>query len=208
MPLVLDDDYPELFALLATAAEAAFAPLCAQAGLTDPAEAAADLAFELAEYARSRLGGTTFRLLAYREQAGADLFGAAPLERPDREPAVRWTTEGGNNVDLIAFVHAAAVWLLATRLPATTIEAINPAAAALCQRFHHDADGRDQTYIPKGQGFDIKAKYRRLWDQFTGHNYAQLALQEGLTEMRIRQIITAVRTAETRRRQSQLFPPA
>lgn len=199
--LRIDDDYPELFAILAWSAEAAFQPLLG-------GDAAGELAFELAEYVRGRLGGTFFRMQAYREAVSADLFGPVPVEVPEHEPEIQWTTEGGNNVDLVAFVRLTALWMLARCVPKAEGADLVGVAAAVARKFHHDAGGRDQTYIPKGMWFDLCVRDRELWRQFNGHNYAQLAMKEGISVMRVRQIIASCREKERKERQADLFSPA
>lgn len=183
--MVISDDYPELLAILAREGESAFSPLAG--------EKAGELGFELAEYVRVHLGGTSFRLLVWREDVKQGRLDVADLEHPSEEPEVRFTTSPGNNVDLIAFVHAAARWLIGQRLPDCDPSEAMAAASVLAQRFHFEADGRDQTYIQKGVFFEKNAKYRRIWDAFTGHNFTEIAKAEGLTETRIRQIINRQR---------------
>lgn len=60
-------------------------------------------------------------------------------------------------------------------------------------------------YIPKGDRFVASKRDLEIFSAFDGTNYARLAKENSLTEMRIRQIIQAFRSAEIKRRQSDLF---
>lgn len=183
--MVIDEDYPELLAILAHAGELALAPVAGKAS--------GDMAFELAEYVRSRLGGIKYRLLVWREDDGGNGVEPAQAEHPCQEPTVVFTTECGQNVDLITFIHATARWLLGRRLPGCDPAAAHAAATDLARRFHSWADGRDQTYIPKGEAYEKRARDRRIWKGFNGRNFGDLARAEGLSEIRVRQIIAKMR---------------
>lgn len=183
--MVIDEDYPELLAILAHAGKLAFESVAGKAS--------DELGFALAEYVRGRLGGINYRLLVWREEEGENGVGPAPLEHPRQEPTVVFTTECGQNVDLIAFIHATARWLLGQRLPGCDPADAHAAATDLARRFHSWADGRDQTYIPKGEAYEKKAMYRRIWAGFNGRNFGDLARAEGVSEVRVRQIIAKMR---------------
>ena len=191
----LDDDYPEIFQILVWVSEKRLRPLIGAA--------AGDLAFEIAEHVRASLGGTAYRLQTWKPEHG-DLFPDADIPRPTTAPVVRFTG-ASNNVDLIGFVRDTAAWLIACGFKKIEAAAIYRTADAIAADFHAEANGRDQTYIPKGEAFTKLARYRKIWEAFTGSNYAALAIANSLTEMRIRQIINAYRKAEQARRQSTLF---
>jgi Mor family transcriptional regulator len=60
-------------------------------------------------------------------------------------------------------------------------------------------------YIPKGTGWELSQRDRQIWAEFNGRNHAALARKHGLTEMRIYQIIKAVRAAAVKQSQGALF---
>ncbi len=60
-------------------------------------------------------------------------------------------------------------------------------------------------YIPKGTGWELSQRDRQIWAEFNGRNHAALARKHGLTEMRIYQIIKAVRAAAVKKSQGALF---
>ena len=80
--------------------------------------------------------------------------------------------------------------------------------AAMCFRVTEQVRssvGGTSLYIAKGQQYEVSRRDRQIWQQFRGDNYDALAIEHGLSTMRIRQIIKRVRTAELRKRQSDLF---
>lgn len=64
--------------------------------------------------------------------------------------------------------------------------------------------GGDAPYWPKSNNWKLAKRDQELWDRFTGDNYAQLAKETGLCQMRIRQIIERIRRAEKASRQGKL----
>lgn len=200
-PIYLHDTYPDLFRCLAVAA--------AHELRAWPEPHA--IAFEIAEGPRRKLGGNLFRMPAWRPAIdNADLFGQPEhYPRPDAPPAVTFNTTG-SAIDLIAYVRAWTAWTLARHAPDADGHTIHQITDRIVDRFHKDTAGRDQTYVPKGQSFDHHINARRMWDRFTGHNYAELAVAFGVTEMRARQVIEEVRRDELHKRQSRLdldIPP-
>lgn len=191
----LDDDYPELFQILVRISEKRLSQIIGSGAF--------DLAFEIAEHVRTKLGGTAYRLQTWRAE-NTDLFPDAEVPRPAAPPKVRFTGPS-NNVDLIGFVRDTTAWLLSSQFENIEPGTIYRVADSIADAFHAEADGRDQTYIPKGEAFSRQARYREVWEAFNGRNYAALAIQHSLTEMRIRQIINAYRSAELRKRQGALF---
>lgn len=59
-------------------------------------------------------------------------------------------------------------------------------------------------YLAKGVAAMWAARDEQMWRRFDGRNYARLAREYGLTEMRVRQIIAEQRAAEVARRQRRL----
>lgn len=196
----LDEAYPALLCCLAVAAEKELAPIYGE-------PPAIDLAFRIAEGVRSGIGGNFNRLPAVKEDAAtADLFGGiADTPRPSGPPEVTFN-ESESNVDMIEYARGWAAWIIADHDPATTGNAIHPIVARIISRFHRDASGRDQTYIPRGARFDNLNRYRTIYSQFTGRNYAYLAIRHHLSEMRIRQIVEEFRAADLAARQARLDP--
>jgi Mor family transcriptional regulator len=190
------EDYPDLFRCLAVAAERELAGSYPDA---------AELAFQISEGPRRKLGGNLLRFPAYREEPDhADLFGDhADIPRPDRPPEVVFNRYG-SAIDLIAYVTEWTAWTIAQRDETLDGHAIHTLTTAIVRRFHRDADGRDQKYVPKGSSFDKRLIYRRMWEDYKGHNFAELAVAYGVTEMRARQIIDDMRREEVARRQAPL----
>ena len=60
-------------------------------------------------------------------------------------------------------------------------------------------------YIPKGTKYLSSRRDAEIYERFDVTNYATLAREFYVTEMRIRQIIQAARATEIKRRQSDLF---
>jgi Mor family transcriptional regulator len=77
-------------------------------------------------------------------------------------------------------------------------------AMLLAERIRKEFGG-SAPYIPKAEKYLGSKRDREIFDCFDGSNYAVLARQYDLTEMRIRQIVQASRAAEIKRRQSDLF---
>jgi Mor family transcriptional regulator len=78
------------------------------------------------------------------------------------------------------------------------------AAFAIAEEARKELGG-GHIYIAKGQEWELSRRDRSIWERFRGDNYAQLAREEGLTEMRIRQIIERCRRADQKARQAGLF---
>jgi hypothetical protein len=64
--------------------------------------------------------------------------------------------------------------------------------------------GGTQPYIPVGHYFASDARTMRVVNSFTGNNHQELALREGITERRVRQILTAYGRAQFELRQGTL----
>lgn len=59
-------------------------------------------------------------------------------------------------------------------------------------------------YMHKGNSYRLSKRYRKIWEEFTGKNYTQLARKYDLTEMRIKQIVDEIRQQEKKERQGVL----
>ncbi|MDD5297619.1 MAG: Mor transcription activator family protein [Rhodocyclaceae bacterium] len=68
-----------------------------------------------------------------------------------------------------------------------------------------DVIGGSAPYIPKANSWVLSKRDREIYRRFTGDNYAQLARELDLTEMRIRQIVEKARKADISARQTPLF---
>ena len=79
------------------------------------------------------------------------------------------------------------------------------ARLAVVQLLHlaREIGGR-AVYLAKGVAVRLSARDRELCGKFRGNNYAQLAAEYDLTEMRVRQIIGAWRLEQFERRQGRL----
>ncbi len=75
---------------------------------------------------------------------------------------------------------------------------------ALAEHVRREWGGQMQ-YIPKGITYECTQRDLEIFGKFNGDNYDRLAREYELSEMRIRQIVNAVREAEMRKRQSGLF---
>lgn len=78
------------------------------------------------------------------------------------------------------------------------------AAFAIAEEARRELGG-GHIYIAKGQEWELSLRDREIYAKFRGDNYAQLAREYDLTEMRIRQIVTRCRLADIKSRQSGLF---
>lgn len=67
--------------------------------------------------------------------------------------------------------------------------------------------GGGHHYVPKGTAWELSHRDRLIYAKFHGDNYAQLAREYDLTEMRIRQIVERCRRADIKARQTILFDP-
>lgn len=65
--------------------------------------------------------------------------------------------------------------------------------------------GGQPIYLPKGVQYDFSRRDLEVFEQFNGHNHAELAREYNLTVMRIYQIIKAVRAELVKKRQGALF---
>lgn len=83
-------------------------------------------------------------------------------------------------------------------------ESASDLAMLLSERIRKEFGG-SAPYIPKAEKYLGSKRDYEIFDRFDGSNYASLAREYDLTEMRIRQIIQATRAAEIKRRQSDLF---
>lgn len=164
------------------------------------------LAFQIVEYVRRRGGGLSFRLPAWRPGvASHDMFADAAPPRPTRPPEPQYTTPTSRNHDIVRFVRDSALWILAEHSPDLAMPQVAALADRIADAFHRVADGRDMCYLPKGHHRDLEAKYQRIWDEFDGRNYDELAVRYNHSEMRIRQIVKAMRQAKIKDRQRGLF---
>lgn len=64
--------------------------------------------------------------------------------------------------------------------------------------------GGGQFYLPKGLALKLSQRDREIFDRFNGRNKRELAREYGVSEMRIDQIVAAVRRAEFERRQGKI----
>lgn len=189
-------EYPDLLRALAEAAAAELEPVVG--------ERAVGVAFELSEMVRHQVGGARFRLPVWQPApARSDLF-SDDVPRPTAPPEIAFRGDT-NNVDLIGFARDCAAWTIAGAQPEWSGTKVADLAARIADRFHREVDGRDQTYLSRGCGFDSAQIKKRIWDEFRGHNYNELALRYRRSEMRIRQIINEMRAASTSHHQPRLF---
>ncbi|MBB5204410.1 hypothetical protein HNQ51_001724 [Inhella inkyongensis] len=72
------------------------------------------------------------------------------------------------------------------------------------QHLSNELGGRGNIYIAKGINVHLSARDRAMCARFRGNNYRELARQEGLTEMRVRQIVDAWQREQYQARQSSL----
>ncbi len=77
-------------------------------------------------------------------------------------------------------------------------------AFAATEQVRHALGGAN-LYVPRGTSYECSRRDLEIFAAFRGNNYDVLARQYGLTEMRVRQIITRCRRAELARRQGDLF---
>lgn len=66
--------------------------------------------------------------------------------------------------------------------------------------------GGVNTYIPKGDALDLSKRDWEIYAKCNYRNFAELALEYDLTEVRIRQIVKSCEAEEQRRRQAIMFP--
>ena len=65
--------------------------------------------------------------------------------------------------------------------------------------------GGQAQYIPRGTSYACSLRDFEIFEKFRGDNYDQLAREYDMSEMRVRQIINAVRAEEFKKRQQGLF---
>lgn len=65
--------------------------------------------------------------------------------------------------------------------------------------------GGQMQYIPRGTRYQCSLRDFEIFDKFKGDNYDQLAREYDMSEMRVRQIVAAVRQEEMKKRQQGLF---
>jgi Mor family transcriptional regulator len=164
------------------------------------------VAFQIVEYVRRVGGGLSFRLPAWRPGVVShDMFADAEPPRPTRPPYPQYTAPTSRNHDIVRFVRDSALWILAEHRPELAMSKVAALASDIADAFHRAADGRDMCYLPKGHHRDLELKYQRIWDEFDGRNYDELAARYNHSEMRIRQIVKAKRQADIEDRQRGLF---
>ncbi len=78
-------------------------------------------------------------------------------------------------------------------------QAMREIAHQLCQ----DCGGQN-VYVPRDQDYALDARDMQIWNAFTGHNLAELALRHRLSTQQIRNILRHVREQESARRQPAL----
>lgn len=67
-----------------------------------------------------------------------------------------------------------------------------------------DKWGGQLVYINQGVSFETMARYRLIWEQFTGDNVAELARQHNISEQQLYKIIRIMRADQQARLQGQL----
>jgi len=77
--------------------------------------------------------------------------------------------------------------------------AIATSAAAEVAELVRDHWGGQSIYVPFGLALKTRHRDLKIYADFTGENYKELARKHGVSEMRIRQIVSAVRK-QTRER--------
>lgn len=95
----------------------------------------------------------------------------------------------------------AAVFLVGEGLPDDRAREVG---RKLAEHIRQEWGGQMQ-YIPKGMLFELSQRDMEIFEKFRGDNYSQLAREYDLTEVRVRQIVNAVRAEEMRKRQGGLF---
>lgn len=65
--------------------------------------------------------------------------------------------------------------------------------------------GGQKIYLLKGVQYEFHMRDMKIFEQFDGHNHAELAKEYNLTEVRIYQIVKAVKAELIRKRQGALF---
>lgn len=65
--------------------------------------------------------------------------------------------------------------------------------------------GGQALYFPKGCAMDISRRDRELFERFNGTNHDELAREYNLSVIHVYRVVKAVRSAEIKRRQGDLF---
>lgn len=94
--------------------------------------------------------------------------------------------------ELYEFLTRQIVGAIAVHFGEERPEAANAVADAVCVELISEWGGM-QFYLPKATLAKCSAEAETIWAEFKGSNYAELAKKFGKTEMRIRQIIRAMR---------------
>lgn len=106
--------------------------------------------------------------------------------------------------EVLAVIAAAAYeWLVAPPLKLDH-QAATEAALSIAEAARVGLGG-GKLYVPKGQAYLLSRRDLLIYGKFRGDNFRALALEFGLTEMRIRQIVDRCREADIKTRQTGLF---
>ena len=65
--------------------------------------------------------------------------------------------------------------------------------------------GGGSVYLSKGTLYELSLRDEKIYNEFKGNNYFQLAHKYGLTEMQIRTIVNRGRERDRARKQSKMF---
>lgn len=63
---------------------------------------------------------------------------------------------------------------------------------------------KQNIYFAEGRSIDLRSRNQRIWDEFNGRNYDELASKYGVTVVWIRRIIEAMRAAYQAEKQASL----
>lgn len=65
--------------------------------------------------------------------------------------------------------------------------------------------GGVQQYIPRGTSYELSQREKKIWNDFDGNNYTELAQKYGITTVRIRNIVKQAIQREMHARQLSFF---
>lgn len=68
--------------------------------------------------------------------------------------------------------------------------------------------GGGAIYFPMGMHYQLSIRDEEIWAKFKGNNIPALAIEYGLSQMQIRNILAVARARDTAKRQSNLFDDA
>lgn len=114
------------------------------------------------------------------------------------------STHAGDYPDLLVDLAT----ILGEALQKQGVDAVRAADVAFVATEHvRKCWSGQMLYLPKGTQYELSQRDQLIWQKFNGHNHYPLAVEFGLTEMRIYQILKRVHAAELKRVQPDLFAP-